>query len=55
MDLEGIDAISTAAVAALGLPAAVVVGRWQMRGALRAEEPEPDTRKAVRPNRGTAP
>jgi hypothetical protein len=38
MDLEGIGAISAAAVAALGLPAAVVVGRWQMRGALRAAE-----------------
>jgi hypothetical protein len=38
MDLEGVGAISAAAVAALGLPAAVVVGRWQMRGALRAAE-----------------
>ncbi|MGW1134142.1 hypothetical protein [Streptomyces griseoluteus] len=38
MDLEGIGAISAAAVAALGLPAAVVMGRWQMRGALQAAE-----------------
>lgn len=38
MDLEGVGAVSAAAVAALGLPAAVVVGRWQMRGALRAAE-----------------
>ncbi|WP_431995506.1 hypothetical protein [Streptomyces griseoflavus] len=38
MNLEGIGAISAAAVAALGIPTAVVVGRWQMRGALRAAE-----------------
>ncbi|MGW6152829.1 hypothetical protein ACWFRM_06840 [Streptomyces sp. NPDC055144] len=38
MDLEGIGAISAAAVAALGVPAAVLVGRWQVRGALRAAE-----------------
>ncbi|WP_327265268.1 hypothetical protein OG444_30810 [Streptomyces sp. NBC_01232] len=38
MDLEGIGAISAAAVAALGVSAAVIVGRWQMRGALRAAE-----------------
>ncbi|MFF7789941.1 hypothetical protein [Streptomyces sp. NPDC007991] len=38
MDLEGIGAMSAAAVAALGVPAAVLVGRWQMRGALRAAE-----------------
>lgn len=38
MDLAGVGAISAAAVAALGVPAAVVVGRWQMRGALRAAE-----------------
>ncbi|MFC9313983.1 hypothetical protein ACFTWR_06410 [Streptomyces nigra] len=38
MNLEGIGAISAAAVAALGVPAAVLVGRWQMRGALRAAE-----------------
>ncbi|SNX62312.1 hypothetical protein SAMN06272735_4083 [Streptomyces sp. TLI_55] len=38
MDLVGIGAISAAAVAALGVPAAVLVGRWQMRGALRAAE-----------------
>ncbi|WP_139063578.1 hypothetical protein [Streptomyces zinciresistens] len=38
MDLEGIGGVSAAAVAALGLPAAIMVGRWQMRGALRAAE-----------------
>ncbi|MFE5028081.1 hypothetical protein ACFRAO_33420 [Streptomyces sp. NPDC056656] len=38
MDLEGIGAIAAAAVAALGVPAAVLVGRWQMRAALRAAE-----------------
>ncbi|MDQ0713485.1 hypothetical protein QFZ55_002937 [Streptomyces luteogriseus] len=38
MNLEGIGAISAAAVAALGVSAAVLVGRWQMRGALRAAE-----------------
>ncbi|MEE1813734.1 hypothetical protein PUR59_01590 [Streptomyces sp. SP18ES09] len=38
MDLEGISALSAAVVAALGVSAAIVVGRWQMRGALRAAE-----------------
>ncbi|MEW2561375.1 hypothetical protein [Streptomyces griseorubiginosus] len=38
MDLEGIGAIAAATVAALGVPAAVLVGRWQMRAALRAAE-----------------
>ncbi|GAA3527238.1 hypothetical protein GCM10022295_06610 [Streptomyces osmaniensis] len=38
MDLERVGAVSAAAVAALGVPAAVLVGRWQMRGALRAAE-----------------
>lgn len=38
MDLAGVGAISAAAVAALGVPAAVLVGRWQRRGALRAAE-----------------
>ncbi|MFG2774520.1 hypothetical protein [Streptomyces sp. NPDC048350] len=38
MDLEGVGAISAAAVAALGVSAAVIVGRWQMRGALGAAE-----------------
>ncbi|MFF4567158.1 hypothetical protein [Streptomyces sp. NPDC001435] len=33
MDLQGIGAISASAVAALGIPIAVMVGRWQMRGA----------------------
>jgi hypothetical protein len=38
MDLAGVGAVSAATVAALGLPAALLVGRWQMRGALRAAE-----------------
>lgn len=38
MDQEGIGAVAAAAVAALGVPAAVLVGRWQMRAALRAAE-----------------
>jgi hypothetical protein len=38
MDLEGIGAISAAVAAALGVSAAVVVGRWQMRAALRVAE-----------------
>ncbi|MFE9095513.1 hypothetical protein [Streptomyces sp. NPDC007264] len=33
MDLQGIGAVSASAVAALGIPIAVIVGRWQMRGA----------------------
>ncbi|MGW3668692.1 hypothetical protein [Streptomyces sp. NPDC005141] len=35
MDLEGVGAISAATVAALGIPTAILVGRWQMRGALQ--------------------
>ncbi|MCM2392521.1 hypothetical protein [Streptomyces albipurpureus] len=38
MDLAGIGAFSAATVAALGVSAAVVVGRWQLRGALRGAE-----------------
>ncbi|WP_329187582.1 hypothetical protein [Streptomyces sp. NBC_01428] len=34
VDLSGIGAIAAAAVAALGIPAALVVGRWQMRAAI---------------------
>jgi hypothetical protein len=34
MDLQGIGALSAAAVAAIGIPAALVVGRWQMRAAM---------------------
>ncbi|MFE0326745.1 hypothetical protein ACFW08_08055 [Streptomyces sp. NPDC058960] len=38
MDLQGIGAISAAMVAALGIPAALLVGRWQLRGAIQAAE-----------------
>ncbi|WP_445520939.1 hypothetical protein [Streptomyces sp. NEAU-174] len=38
MDLQGIGALAAAAVAALGIPAAVLVGRWQLRAALRGAE-----------------
>ncbi|MFB6958310.1 hypothetical protein ACFCYB_15050 [Streptomyces sp. NPDC056309] len=34
MDLQGIGALSAAAVAAIGIPAALLVGRWQMRAAM---------------------
>jgi hypothetical protein len=36
MDLEGIGALSAAAVALIAVPASMVVGRWQMKAALRA-------------------
>ncbi|MGW3631783.1 hypothetical protein ACWD7F_16725 [Streptomyces sp. NPDC005122] len=36
MDLQGIGAISASAVAAVSIPIAVMVGRWQMRGASEA-------------------
>ncbi|MFF8653217.1 hypothetical protein [Streptomyces huasconensis] len=36
VDLSGIGAIAAAGVAALGIPAALAVGRWQMRGAVEA-------------------
>ncbi|WP_329564990.1 hypothetical protein [Streptomyces sp. NBC_01361] len=38
MDLQGIGAVSAAAVTLFGIPAALVVGRWQLRAALRASE-----------------
>ncbi|MFI9176111.1 hypothetical protein [Streptomyces lincolnensis] len=36
VDLSGVGAIAAAAVAALGIPAALAVGRWQMRAAIDA-------------------
>lgn len=38
MDLAGIGAISAAAVALIGVPAAIIVGRWNMRAGIRAAE-----------------
>jgi hypothetical protein len=38
MDLAGIGALAAAAVAALGIPTTLVLGRWQLRGALRGAE-----------------
>ncbi|MDQ0761977.1 hypothetical protein [Streptomyces canus] len=38
MDLQGVGALAAAAVAAVGIPAALLVGRWQMRAALRTAE-----------------
>ncbi|MEV8104597.1 hypothetical protein [Streptomyces sp. NPDC088135] len=38
MDLQGIGAIGAMLVAAVGIPATVLVGRWQMRAALRSAE-----------------
>jgi hypothetical protein len=38
MDLEGVGALSAAGVALIGIPAALLVGRWQLRVALRAAE-----------------
>ncbi|MGW1606036.1 hypothetical protein [Streptomyces eurythermus] len=38
MDLEGIGAIAAAAVGAIGVLAAVVVGRWNLRAMLRAAD-----------------
>lgn len=38
MDLEGIGALAAAAVAAVGIPTTLVLGRWQLRGALRGAE-----------------
>ncbi|MEU5001149.1 hypothetical protein [Streptomyces sp. NPDC021622] len=38
MDLQGVGAIAAAAVTALGIPSALIIGRWQMRGALRTAE-----------------
>ncbi|MET4924239.1 hypothetical protein P3L51_18070 [Streptomyces sp. PSRA5] len=38
MDLERIGALATAAIAAVGIPTTLVLGRWQLRGALRGAE-----------------
>lgn len=38
MDLQGIGALVAAAVAAIGIPTALLVGRWQMHAAVRAAE-----------------
>ncbi|GGN77732.1 hypothetical protein GCM10011579_060260 [Streptomyces albiflavescens] len=38
MDLEGIGALSAAGVALIGIPATVLIGRWQMKAALRTAE-----------------
>lgn len=38
MNLEGIGALAAAAVAAVGIPTTIVLGRWQLRGALRGAE-----------------
>ncbi|MFD9485913.1 hypothetical protein ACFWBX_18380 [Streptomyces sp. NPDC059991] len=38
MDLEGVGALSAAAVALIGIPASVLIGRWQLRATLRTAE-----------------
>ncbi|MGW4889516.1 hypothetical protein [Streptomyces murinus] len=38
MDLEGIGTLAAAAVAAVGIPTTLLLGRWQLRGALRGAE-----------------
>ncbi|MDN0200777.1 hypothetical protein [Streptomyces sp. S.PNR 29] len=38
MDLQGVGALAAAGVAAVGIPAALIVGRWQLRAALRSAE-----------------
>ncbi|WP_406316595.1 hypothetical protein [Streptomyces sp. NBC_00118] len=38
MDLQGAGAIAAAAVAAFGIPTAIVIGRWQLRAAVRGAE-----------------
>ncbi|MFD5635214.1 hypothetical protein ACFWJM_13875 [Streptomyces sp. NPDC127077] len=38
MDLEVVGALSAAGVALIGIPATVLIGRWQMKAALRAAE-----------------
>ncbi|MEU9117273.1 hypothetical protein AB0D04_37380 [Streptomyces sp. NPDC048483] len=38
MDLAGFGALAAALVAAVGIPATVLVGRWQMRAALRSAD-----------------
>ncbi|SDK48488.1 hypothetical protein [Streptomyces indicus] len=38
MDLQGVGAIAAAVVAAVGIPSALIIGRWQMQGAMRNAE-----------------
>ncbi|GAO09846.1 putative membrane protein [Streptomyces lydicamycinicus] len=38
MDSQGIGAIAAASVAAVGVPAALLVGRWQMKAAVRSAD-----------------
>jgi hypothetical protein len=38
VDLQGIGAIAAAVIAAIGIPSALIIGRWQMRAALRTAE-----------------
>ncbi|MFD3992443.1 hypothetical protein [Streptomyces sp. NPDC058583] len=38
MDLEGIGTLTAAGVAVVGVPATILIGRWQMRAALRSAE-----------------
>ncbi|GGP59806.1 hypothetical protein GCM10010278_41050 [Streptomyces melanogenes] len=38
MDLEGVGALSAAAVTLIGIPASVLIGRWQLRATLRTAE-----------------
>lgn len=38
MDLQGIGAVSAAAVALISVPASMLVGHWQMKAALRTAE-----------------
>ncbi|MGW5449233.1 hypothetical protein [Streptomyces asiaticus] len=38
MDLQGVGAIAAAAVAAVSIPISPLVGRWQMRGAVKTAE-----------------
>ncbi|WP_428956273.1 hypothetical protein [Streptomyces sp. cg35] len=42
MDLEGIGALAAAGVALIGIPTAVLVGRWQLKAALRTAEATAD-------------
>jgi hypothetical protein len=36
MDLQGVGAVAAAAVAVIGVPASLVIGRWQLRAALQS-------------------
>ncbi len=38
MDMQGIGAVSAAAVALIGVSTSLLIGRWQLRGALRAAQ-----------------